>query len=83
MEISITAAVVGAVVTGAVTGIISSMGTVSAIRVHIQYLRETLQKHDDRLRDVERDTRMMAARIEKAQQGVTPTAPTFGHKPGS
>lgn len=82
MEVSVITAVIAAVVTGVVTGLISSLGTVSAIRVHIQYLRETLQKHDERLRDVERDTRQVVGALEKGAASF-PAAPIFKAGPSN
>ena len=76
MEVSVITAVIAAVVTGIVTGLISSLGTVSAIRVHIQYLRETLHKHDERLRDMERNTHQLVGAIEKSGNGY-PKPPIF------
>lgn len=80
-EISVTTAVVAAVVTGAVTGLISSISTVSSLRVHIQYLRETLQRHDERLREVEREQREVLGLVKgKGPPSVMPDSPVVGTK---
>lgn len=42
--------VVTAIVTAIITGGVSSVSTVAALRVHISYLRETLSRHDDEIR---------------------------------
>ncbi len=60
MEIIIIAGL-SSVVTGIITGVLSSVGTVAAIRVHISYLRETTAKHDKRLTEVERNQRTLRA----------------------
>lgn len=57
--------IIVAIVSGVMTGIVSSMGTVSSLKVHIQYLRETIEKHDVRLRAVEKDSHTLVAAIEK------------------
>ena len=36
--------------TAGVTGVISTMGTVVALRVHIFYIRETLNRHEEAIR---------------------------------
>lgn len=58
----ITAAMV-AVVTGIITGIISSASTISSLRVHIEYIRESLDKHDARLREVEKEQHRVASSL--------------------
>ncbi|AUR98315.1 coil containing protein [Vibrio phage 1.249.A._10N.261.55.B9] len=49
------------IITAATTGAISTFATVSALRVHINYLRESLQRHEaaisrahDRIDHIER-----------------------------
>lgn len=34
------------ILTAVGTGLVSSLGTISALRVHINYLRESLQRHE-------------------------------------
>ncbi len=60
MEIIIIAAV-SSVVTGIIAGVLSSVGTVAAIKVHISYLRETLTSHDKRLTRIEINQRTLRA----------------------
>ena len=55
----IEAVAISSVVTGVITGILSSFGTIAALKVHITYLRETLSRHDTRLTDVERNQRAL------------------------
>ena len=42
-----------AIITATVTGLISTLGTVAALRVHITYLREILRAHDTRISTLE------------------------------
>jgi len=43
--------------TSILTGVVSAVGTVGAIRVHISYLREGLQRAHNRIDDVEQRIR--------------------------
>ena len=54
-------AAVSSVATGIIAGVVSSLGTVTALKVHITYLRETLSKHDRRLTKIEDNQRTLRA----------------------
>lgn len=62
--------VVVAVVSGVVTGMVSSMGTVAALRIHIEYLRESVQKHDARLRTMEREVSVLASDLKRGRASL-------------
>lgn len=38
--------VINIVITAVITGAISTLGTIAGLRVHITYLRETLDRHE-------------------------------------
>jgi hypothetical protein len=42
-----------ALVVGIITGGISSFGTVSAMQVHISYLRESIERHDKSIENLQ------------------------------
>lgn len=72
MEPLISAAVI-AVVTGIITGALSSLGTVSSMRVHIEYIRSAIERHDARLLEVEKEQHKIAGAIGVNANG--PAAP--------
>lgn len=45
-----TADVAQIVLTAVLTGAVSTLGTVAALRVHILYIRETLVRHEDAIK---------------------------------
>ena len=48
------AIILTAVATGIITGIVSSLGTVKALRVHIEYLRENADRVEKRVAALEK-----------------------------
>ena len=57
----VSVAAVSSVATGIITGVVSSIGTIAALKVHIKYLRETQTSHDRRLIEIERNQRTLRA----------------------
>ena len=57
----VSVAAVSSVAAGIIAGVVSSIGTVTALKVHITYLRETLSKHDRRLTKIEDNQRTLRA----------------------
>ena len=62
MDPVITAAMV-AIVTGVITGALSSLSTISSLRVHIDYIRQSLDRHDSRLMEVEKEQHRLAGAV--------------------
>ena len=62
-SIAIVEAIVIAIVTGVLSGVLSAFGTISSMRVHIEYIRQAIEKHDRRLSAVEREQHQIAGAV--------------------
>lgn len=58
-----------AVMTGLVSGGVGAIGTVKTMRVHIDYIRESIERHDARLRAVEREQHKMTGALNAQSSG--------------
>ena len=62
-SIVVVEAVVIAVVTGVLSGVLSAFGTIASMKVHIEYIRKSIEKHDQRLSAVEREQHQIAGAV--------------------
>lgn len=56
--------IVQIILTAVVTGLVSSIGTVAALRVHVTYLREAIKRHDEELKDVNKRVNELNGRAQ-------------------
>ena len=62
-SIVIIEAIIIAIVTGVLSGVLSAMGTINSMKVHIDYIREAIDKHDKRLEQVEAEQHRIAGAV--------------------
>lgn len=55
------------IITAVVTGAISAIGTVAALRVHILYIRERLTEHHERFNKMERAIERAHERLDEME----------------
>lgn len=69
VEASFIEAAVVAMITGLITGGLSSIGTITSMKIHIDYIRKAIDSHDVRLSSVEKEVHEIAGTVDLMATG--------------